>query len=195
MTEPSDRLREIRLRRGYDQPSDAIKAFGWTNTYLQHENGIRELSRKAAERYARAFRVTGGWLLFGDPLPGQGGAKPRVRFGGKIGAGQEVIPIDEEFETINSVIAEDGGEVFEVIGESMLPLAKPGDLVFFSAPKPVLDLIGRECIVELADGRRFFKTIERGSARDLITLMSYNAEPLRDVAILRAGEFLGVKRR
>lgn len=67
MTEPSERLRQIRKARGIDTAAEAARRFGWSeDTYKSHENGIRAISKKAAAKYAAGYKVTQGWLLFGE---------------------------------------------------------------------------------------------------------------------------------
>lgn len=67
MDSPADRLRRLRLDLGFATAADACVRFGWpVGTYRSHENGHRELSRKAAELYARAYKTTAGFLLFGE---------------------------------------------------------------------------------------------------------------------------------
>ena len=66
MTEPFERLREARARAGYKGPADVCRRFGWNlETYTKHENGGRGIRKRAAARYARAFRVDPGWILYG----------------------------------------------------------------------------------------------------------------------------------
>lgn len=191
---PHARLIEARRAAGYERPIDAVRAHGFVSaTYNQHENGTRDLPRWAAETYARAYRVSAGWLLYGDGNPK--GKMPIIRFGGTIGAGQMVLPTSDIDAMIEGTIGQDEGEAFEILGDSMIPVARPGDIVFFGPPRPPKMLIGRESIVELVDGTRLFKMIERGSRPGLYDLMSYNATPIRDVEILRAGPFLGVRRK
>lgn len=60
------RLEEARKNRGFRTPKDAARFFDWTyETYIQHEQGIRGISRAAA-KYAKAFRVSEAWLLTGE---------------------------------------------------------------------------------------------------------------------------------
>lgn len=67
MDSPADRLRRLRLNLGFASAADACSRFGWpVGTYRSHENGHRELSRKAAETYAKAYKTTAGFLLFGE---------------------------------------------------------------------------------------------------------------------------------
>jgi transcriptional regulator with XRE-family HTH domain len=64
-SEPFQRLAWAREQAKFATPTDAARRFGWNeNTYRSHENGNRDLSRKAAEKYADAFKVPVGWLLF-----------------------------------------------------------------------------------------------------------------------------------
>ncbi|MER8806060.1 helix-turn-helix domain-containing protein [Mesorhizobium australicum] len=66
------RLEKARKDRGFRTPKDAARFFDWTyETYIQHEQGIRGISRAAA-KYAKAFRVSEGWLLTGEGNAEQG---------------------------------------------------------------------------------------------------------------------------
>lgn len=66
---PRHRLQKARLEAGYKTPTDAANALKAINknTLISHENGNREISRKAAEKYAAAFGVSAGWILYGGP--------------------------------------------------------------------------------------------------------------------------------
>ena len=66
MTQPSDRLRQARIRKGFDQAIDASSAYGWNrNTYASNENGNAPFSFKSAQKYAAAFGVRAEWLYSG----------------------------------------------------------------------------------------------------------------------------------
>lgn len=69
--ETAKRLQKAREARGFGSAADAAKFFGWKyDSYIQHENGTRGLTR-SADRYAKAFRVSEAWLLTGEgPGPG-----------------------------------------------------------------------------------------------------------------------------
>lgn len=70
--EAAKRLESARIARGFKTPKDASRFFGWTyETYIQHEQGHRGISRAAA-KYAKAFRVSEGWLLTGEGTPPKG---------------------------------------------------------------------------------------------------------------------------
>jgi DNA-binding XRE family transcriptional regulator len=67
LDEPDERLVWARERAGYKTATDAARRFHWNeNTYRSHENGQRGISKKAAAKYARAFKMPVEWLLFGE---------------------------------------------------------------------------------------------------------------------------------
>lgn len=69
-----ERLRTARERAGYETAADAARAFGWNqNTVTSNENGNASFGRKAAERYATAYKVDLTWLL-----TGKGDMKPKT---------------------------------------------------------------------------------------------------------------------
>lgn len=62
----SDRLKQAREAAGFERAADAAARFGWRpSTYYGHENGSRGLKPDVATIYARAFRVSPEWLLYG----------------------------------------------------------------------------------------------------------------------------------
>lgn len=64
MTNAADRLRALRIKKGYSTAVDAAKAFGWNeHTYKSHENAIRGIRPDAARKYAAAFGSTAAYIL------------------------------------------------------------------------------------------------------------------------------------
>jgi hypothetical protein len=64
------RLRRARLVAGYGSARAAIERFGWkASTYRAHENGQNKFKVSDAGAYARAYRVSASWLLFGEQGP------------------------------------------------------------------------------------------------------------------------------
>jgi transcriptional regulator with XRE-family HTH domain len=67
MDTPSNRLRIAREKAGYAHAKDAAEAMGVpVATYIQNENGARGISAQKATRYARFFRTTPEWILYGN---------------------------------------------------------------------------------------------------------------------------------
>lgn len=83
------RLEVARKNRGFETAKDAARFFGWSyETYNQHENGTRGITR-AADKYAKAFRVSHGWLLTGEgqgPSNTEGGDTHLIRSTAPIGS-------------------------------------------------------------------------------------------------------------
>jgi transcriptional regulator with XRE-family HTH domain len=66
MTDSAKRLKDIREKRGYTSAKSAAEAMGVSvATYIQHESGVRGYPSAKAERYAKFFRTTPEWLLYG----------------------------------------------------------------------------------------------------------------------------------
>lgn len=64
MSEAAERLRALRIRKGFANASDAAKAFGWNeHTYKSHENGIRGIRPDAARKYASAYGSTAAYIM------------------------------------------------------------------------------------------------------------------------------------
>jgi SOS-response transcriptional repressor LexA len=73
MKNAGDRLRALRVKRGFSTASDAAKAYGWNeHTYKSHENGIRGIRPDAARKYASAFGSTPAHILGIGPENGNG---------------------------------------------------------------------------------------------------------------------------
>lgn len=201
MDSPADRLRRARTNSGYETSSDAARAFGWPlPTYQSHENGHRGIPVKAAERYARAFRVSAAWILTGEgPRERQRPTTPLI---GRVGAGAEVHLVEGDMSTnrIDDVDAPPDATQHTVAvvveGDSMQPAFRDRDLIYYeNRPGDPEDLIGRECVIGLSDGRVFVKILMRGSERGLYNLFSYNAPLISDVTISWALKVIWVKRQ
>lgn len=172
--EPAKRLEKARKDRGFEDAKAAAKFFGWSyDTYAQHENGTRGLSR-AAGKYAKAFRVSEAWLLTGE---GQGpGQVVEVPLKGRVGAGAEVYAIDDGgHETVDAPADCSPSTVaVEVSGDSMFPAYEDRTLLYYSRLMPPESLVNRRCVVQLANGKIFVKVLRRGSTDALWTLQSLN---------------------
>lgn len=90
MKDRKDRLRFARANAGYDSPSEAARAHSDINknTLISHENGNRDFGKAAANKYAKAFKVSPGWLLTGEGAAPDGSSK-------SIDAKLRLLPPDE----------------------------------------------------------------------------------------------------
>lgn len=137
------------------------------------EKGERGLSREWAMRLAPHVRKTPEVLMFG-----QG----KAHAVGYVGAGAEVYPVDdfqpgaglEEVEVPPGVPLD--AVLVIVRGDSMYPRYFDGEYLFYVRDGlPVGDLLGRECVVHLIDGRTFVKVLRRGSTDRFFNLESWNS--------------------
>jgi len=77
MDTPNSRLRAARIAARFETAVEAADAMGIPRaTYIGHENGRRGFPASRAPQYARKFKVTEEWLLYGkgdaapaDPMP------------------------------------------------------------------------------------------------------------------------------
>lgn len=186
--EPAKRLEQARLARKFATAKDATRFHGWVyETYIQHEQGIRGITR-AAGKYAKAFKVSEGWLLTGEG-PAPDNAPSMTPVVGKAGAGPEGSVLfatgDGNF---GEVPAPEGASpntsALEVQGDSMRGLANDGWLVFYDEKEnPREDHMGEPCVCFLEDERVLIKTPWPGSERGLFHLESFNAPLMRDVPV------------
>lgn len=66
----NQRLKFVRERAKFETAADAARRFGWNETtYRSHENGHRGFPAKRAPIYAKAYKVSEEWLLYGKGSP------------------------------------------------------------------------------------------------------------------------------
>jgi phage repressor protein C with HTH and peptisase S24 domain len=120
---------------------------------------------------------------------------------GYLGAGAEVEPDYEqvppeglEHITIPFPLPDDM-IAFKVRGVSMLPVFKPDAIIIVhrDQKKPLESFYGEEAAVRTSDGRRFIKTITRGTSNGTVNLMSWNdPAPIENVRLEWIGEIFAV---
>jgi phage repressor protein C with HTH and peptisase S24 domain len=160
------------------------------------------VSTKTITALAPVLGTSAGWLLTGE---GQSERSNTVAVMGRIGAGAEIGPDDEQippeglYEIEAPFPVPDDSIAFEVVGESMWPRYDPGDIIIcWATQSHVEEVVGWEAAVRLADGRRFLKRILRGATKSTFDLESHNAAPIRGVhidwvgaiqAVIRSGQW------
>ncbi len=190
----TERLLFLRQRDNLENAADAARAYGLNvNTFKSIANGTRNLTKAQADLISRHHRVSTGWLMFGE---GEPDGRNLTAISGYVGAGQEFHYFEQDTGNLVSlIIGNDEVLAFEVRGESMLPAYRSGDIVFVSSfTKRFDDVVGDECLVRLEDGRHLLKIVEPGSRKGLITLLSWNTEPIRDIQMHSAAPVVAVKR-
>ncbi len=181
-----NRLHEIRNDRGLTIEQVA-EATGLSVSYVSRlENGERNLSVKNMNLFAHALGATPSEIL-PQEVPRN---RNVVRVMGKIGAGAEISPDEEQvppeglYEVETPFSLPDDALAFEVKGESMWPRYDDGDIVICWSQSLVADeVLGWEAAVKTVDGRRFLKRVLRGSEAGTYDLESHNAPPIRSVQL------------
>lgn len=142
----------------------------------------------------RALGIRPGEVLEGDER-----FSPSVPIVGYVSAGEGWTPIEGVVnEAVDVEIAKPDTIAVEVRGDSMSPVYRNGDtLICQRMFGPYVDnLIGKDCVVQTADGRNYVKILKRGSKANRVTLKSYDrlVDDIEDVAISWAAPVLWVKR-
>lgn len=189
--DPFERLQQARVQAGFDNATDAARAFGWNqSTYISHENGTRGLKPEVVERYAKAFRVPPEWILYAKGKKGPLETRPirTVPVVGYVGAGAQTYFFDDQGD-LDEVAAPDGASdrtvAVEVRGESLGALFDRWLVFYDDVHRPVTtDQIGRLCVVGLRDGRIMVKKVQKSRGRNgLFHLLSNTEGPILDVEI------------
>ncbi len=176
----ANNLRALRDGRGWTQ-CEAAAALGTTrNQYVKLEGGSRRLSDKWIKLASEAYGVDPG-----DVVTDRAGTVPVA---GYVGAGTEMHfysecqgPFDEapapEDATPQTVAA-------EIRGQSLGPLFN-GWRVYFDDRREAVteDLLGRLCVVGLADGRVLVKQVLRGRAEGRFELHGQFGDPVLDAEV------------
>jgi SOS-response transcriptional repressor LexA len=145
METPAQRLKLAREKAGYTSAKAGADALGIKEAgYRHHENGTRDISYRAAQRYAKFFKTTAEWLIDGakeeeDLGPKQARQVPLISW---VGAGQlgPVAPIDS----------------IEAAGKIAVDRLPPGDWVALQVEGSSMDRIavdGSTIIVNRRDKR------------------------------------------
>lgn len=143
---------------------------------------------------SKAAGISPGWLLEGDERADIG-----VPVVGIVSAGEGWHPVDDP--QIGQVTFELSGYdtiALEVRGDSMFPVYRDRDYLICHRQHGANadNLIGRDCVLRLADGRCFVKILNRGSMPGRFTLRSYNASvpDVQDVALSWVAPVSWIKR-
>ncbi|MDO9416997.1 S24 family peptidase [Pararhizobium sp.] len=145
-------------------------------------------------KLAPVLGTTASWLLEGMGME----AGVEVPLWGYIGAGAEIdpdfeqIPADGLEQIVVPFPLPDEMVAFEIKGDSMLPVYKPGSVIicYREQKRPLTAFYGEEAAVRTSDNRRFLKTISRGVGG--VNLMSFNAPLIEGVHLEWIGEIFAV---
>ena len=185
-----NKLKALREERGWTHEKAAEEMGVSRSQFIKLERGERRLTIQYINQAAKAFSVRPSDVI-------EDMEDNTVPLMGYIGAGAEILPEMEQVppEGLDQVHVPfplpDDMIALEVRGDSMLPVYKDGHVVIVYAEqkKPITSFYGEDAAVRTTDGRRFLKTIVKGSP---VTLMSFNAAPIENVALEWVGEIFEV---
>lgn len=203
MTTLSQRLKFAREQR-FSSAAKAAAAMGVpVSTYVQQERGVRGVPRDRAEDYAKFFKVSPGWLLFGRDDAAQAvTGRVMVPLVGYVGQGSQAYLFAKREAAKNQAKgpapASETTRAIEIRTEDGLGPAFEGWLAYFDEAdrgpvKPSHH--GALCIVALTDGRTLVRRVQASRTAGLYHLTSGSAEPLLDQEIEWAARIEGLAPR
>jgi repressor LexA len=183
-----NKLKSLREERGWTHEKAAEEMGVSRSQFIKLERGERRMTIDYVNQAAKAFGIRAADVI-DDP------EENVVPLMGYIGAGSEILPEFEQIppEGLDQIHVPfplpDDMIALEVRGDSMLPVYKDGHVVIVYAEqkRPLSAFYGEEAAVRTSDGRRFLKTIMKGS-NGHVTLTSFNAAPIENVGLEWIGE-------
>lgn len=178
-----NRLRQALETRGLTMKA-ASKMAGQGETFVRD---ILERDRvPSIEKFSALAQALG--TTAAELLEGPGDGQRSIPLIGHVGEGQALHMAADDapsgFVEAPPGVSAEATVAVEVRSESMYPLLDRGDVIYYEKRgSPPERLIGRLCVVRLADGRMVVKRLRRGSARGLYTLDSLNGPPIEDVTV------------
>jgi phage repressor protein C with HTH and peptisase S24 domain len=180
-----------------------LKASGLNQTELAERLNTTQatVSRwlKGSEPKGRFFEAINAlYEELMDNAPRPEGRENIVPVMGYIGAGSTIEPDFEQvppegiFPVIVPFPMPQEMIAFQVKGDSMLPVYKDGFVivVYKEQQRNLESFYGEDAAVRTSDGRRFIKTIQRGSSG--VNLFSFNAPLIENVHLEWIGEIFAV---
>lgn len=166
--------------------ADIVRSTGLNASYMKRMWDGSEPSVENAAKVSRAV----GWTL-GEMYEGDIYSKPKVTIHGYSGGGdmwtEAQSGVAKSF-TLN--VISNGFIAIEVTTNDWAPRYQRGDIVCGtrSVGSNLHNLIGRDCIIETADGGRVIKYLARGPRKGAFTLKSFlpTTDDIQDVKIVWA---------
>lgn len=172
-------LKALRKTKNWSQER-AAEALGTTrNYYVKLESGSRRLSTDWIDKAAALYGVDPGDIISESHL---------VPLVGYVGAGAEAHIFAEGQGPFGEVTAPDGSNentvAVEIRGESLGSFFDQW-LVFYDDVRdpPTAKMLGKLCIVGVADGRILIKKLMRGGIPGQFNLLSQFEPPIYDVIV------------
>jgi transcriptional regulator with XRE-family HTH domain len=181
------RLRSLRMAKGLSQV-DLARLIGRHQTVIgPYERDEYEPPRDIVQKLAHVLDTSPEYLYFG-----RSPARSTIPIGGRFGIMGVLEPASNEAEA-PLTMREDQLLAFRVGDDSMAPVFRPGQIALIGALEASADdLLGRDALVELAEGRALLRRLALGADRRCYDLAAYNAPTLAGVEVSSARPILGV---
>ncbi len=189
---PYERLQKLRKAKNIGSAKEAAARFGWPkDTYIAHESGSRGIRPAVAAKYAKAYGGSPEYLLFGSgdipkvppapQVPSSDRFSAEIPLCGAVAGSEERIAINygDQIETVArhpKQVGIDGAFAAYVIGESMVPMYKPGQVVYLHPNRPAVR--GEGCVIEMKNGEGYLKEYD-GSDESNFYAHQYNPKKRR----------------
>lgn len=161
--------------------------------YIKVERGENRLTSTTLANAARAFGVTESDIVSKDD------ESATVQVLGLVGAGSAMLLYSEGDPPDDWVPAPDNSTektvALEIRGDSLGAMFNGWLLFYDDVRNPPDDLIGRMCVVGLADGRVLVKQLKNGGIPGVFSLHSNFEPPIYDVAVAWAAEVKDMRPR
>lgn len=199
------------MERAGKRPPELADALGTNRqTISRWAKGERKLTVEVAERLAPLLGTTRARLMFGGDLDVRSEdvaalldrppSKRMVKLKGYVGAGSEAhfyALSDEDFDEVEAPPgATDQTVAVEIRGTSLGTLLNTWLVFYDDVRSPVSDdMIGRVCVVGLADDRILIKQIQRSNGGFRLVSNSASIPPIEDAKIEWAARVIAMKPR
>lgn len=185
-------LQEIQRIKGWNQHELAGELDVTQPTISRWRSGLQKPEIDQRDRILRLARKLGvvkalnGGEEYSVPVVGYAGAGGQIIYSeGQGPFGEARMPPGEVSETIVAVV---------VKGDSMAGQLEDGWTVYYDKTQfpPTEAVVGKLCVVGLADGRVLIKKLLRGSSVGLYHLISANAAPITDQEVMWAAAVIWI---
>lgn len=179
------RLRALRVARQMSQGELALRIGRHQTSIGPYERGEYAPPRDIVERLAMALETTAEYLLFGrDPR------RISLPVIGHAGAAGAVIDLPER--SVQVRLADERLEIVRIGDDTMAPTLRAGQMaVVAMSPVSPAQCLGRDALVELADGRRLIRHLLPAAEPDRFDLGCPAGPTLRGAMVVRAQPLLG----
>jgi transcriptional regulator with XRE-family HTH domain len=181
-----NRLRGLRLAKGLSQV-DLARLIGRHQTVIgPYERDEYEPPREIVERLAGLLETTPEYLYFG-----RSPRRSAIPMAGRLGALGLLDATLDETDTVLT-LKDEQLRAYQVADDSMAPAYRQGQIVLVAALEATpVDHLGRDALIELADGRSLLRRLLPSASAALFDLGAYNAPTLMAVAVQQVKPVLG----